>query len=198
MDSLLKAKFFEIQKNRGGHKMNFLAKKSWSPYITGTLIGLLAVSTYYTAARPMGVARAFSQTTAMLQEIFVPEYVKGNEYIQDTMPMVLKDTGIDWVWMLVVGIFIGAFISSKVSGDFKKEIVPELWKKRFGTGKIKRLITSFIGGVILLFGALLAGGCTTGLGINGCLQLALSGWIFFMVVFISGIITANIIYRGIK
>jgi uncharacterized membrane protein YedE/YeeE len=178
--------------------MNFLAKKSWSPYITGTLIGLLAVSTYYTAARPMGVARAFSQTTAMLQEIFVPEYVKGNEYIQDTMPMVLKDTGIDWVWMLVVGIFIGAFISSKVSGDFKKEIVPELWKKRFGTGKIKRLITSFIGGVILLFGALLAGGCTTGLGINGCLQLALSGWIFFMVVFISGIITANIIYRGIK
>jgi uncharacterized membrane protein YedE/YeeE len=178
--------------------MNFLAKKSWNPYIAGALTGILAVSTFYTAARPMGVAGAFSQTAAMIQEIFVPEYVKNNAYIQETMPMVIEGSGIDWLWMLVIGIFLGSFISSKMSGEFKKEIVPELWKSRFGPGKIKRLTTAFLGGVILLFGARLAGGCTTGHGINGCMQLALSGWIFFMVVFLSGIITANIIYRRAK
>jgi len=174
--------------------MEFLQKKSWSPYIAGALIGLLAVFTFYTADRPIGVSRAFSQTAAMIQEVFAPEYVRGNEYIQEAMPMVIKGVGIDWLWMLVLGIFIGALISSTMSGEFKKEVVPELWKSRFGSGKTSRLIAAFIGGVLLLFGARLAGGCTAWHGINGSLQLALSGWIFFMVVFITGIITARIIY----
>ena len=178
--------------------MNFLRKKAWSPYIVGALIGLLAMSTFYTANRPIGIAMAFSQTTAMIQKFFVPEYIKGNEFVQKTMPVVAKGTGIDWLWMLVLGVFIGAFISSRMSGEFKKEFVPELWKSRFGSGRIKRLIAAFLGGVILLFGARLAGGCTTWHGINGSLQLALSGWIFFMVVFITGIITAGIMYRGVK
>lgn len=178
--------------------MNFLKRKSWNPYIVGALIGLLAVSTFYTANRPMGIAMAFSQTTAMIQKFFIPEYVKSNEFIQKAIPVVAKGAGIDWLWMLVLGVFIGAFISSKISGEFKKEVVPELWKKRFGPGKTKRLITAFLGGSMILFGARLAGGCTTWHGINGSLQLALSGWIFFMVVFITGIITARIMYRGVK
>ncbi len=178
--------------------MKFLRRKSWNPYVAGALIGLLAVSTFYTADRPMGLSKAFSQTTAMIQEVFAPEYVRGNEYIQKTMPAVIKGIGVDWSWMLVLGVFIGAFISSKMSGTFKKEVVPELWKSRFGSGKTKRLITAFLGGVMLLFGARLAGGCTAWHGINGSLQLALSGWIFFMIVFITGIITTKIIYRGVK
>ncbi|GBD95898.1 MAG TPA: hypothetical protein ENG83_00820 [Nitrospirae bacterium] len=175
--------------------MKFLQKKSWNPYITGGLIGLLAMFTFYTVDRPMGIAGAFSQTTVMIQSIFVPEYVNNNEYIRKTMP---EGPGVNWSWMVFLGIFIGAFISSRMSGEFKKEIVPGLWKSRFGSGKVKRLITAFWGGVILLFGALLAGGCTMWHGINGSLQLALSGWIFFMIVFITGIINAGILYRGVK
>jgi hypothetical protein len=178
--------------------MKFLKKKSWSPYVAGILIGLLAISTFYTADRPIGISKAFSQTMVMIQKVFIPEYVRDNEYIQETMPMVIEGIGVDWLWMLVLGIFIGAFISSKMSGEFKKEIVPELWKSRFGSGKTKRLLTAFLGGVMLLFGARLAGGCTAWHGINGSLQLALSGWIFFMIVFITGIITTKIIYRGVK
>ena len=178
--------------------MNFLKKKSWNPYVVGVLIGLLSVSTFYTANRPMGISIAFAQTTAMLQEIFAPDYVRNNEFIQRTMPQVIDGVGIDWIWMLVLGVFIGAFISSWISGDFKKEIVPELWKSRFGSGKIKRLFTAVSGGTLLFFGARLAGGCTTWHGINGSLQLALSGWIFFLVIFIAGIITSKILYRGLK
>jgi hypothetical protein len=53
---------------------------------------------------------------------------------------------------------------------------------------------AFAGGVILMFGARLAGGCTSGHGISGSLQLALSGWAFFASVFLSGILTAFLIF----
>jgi uncharacterized membrane protein YedE/YeeE len=178
--------------------VSFLSKKSWNPYVTGALIGILAISCFYVAGSPFGVSRAFSQTSAMIQKYLAPEYVKNNEYVIDTMPTLLKGSGIDWTWMMVAGIFLGAFISSQASGEFKKEIVPELWKSRFGPGKVKRLSVAFLGGAMLLFGARLAGGCTSGHGINGSLQLALSGWVFFMIVFIFGIFTAKIMYGGMK
>jgi hypothetical protein len=45
-----------------------------------------------------------------------------------------------------------------------------------------------------MFGARLAGGCTSGHGISGSLQLALSGWVFFASVFVSGILTALMLF----
>lgn len=178
--------------------MGFLSKKSWNPYLTGVLIGILAVSCFSIAGSPFGVSKAFSQTSAMIQKFLVPEYLNNNDYARDTMPAVITGYGIDWIWMLVMGIFLGAFISSMASGEFKKEIVPELWQKRFGPGKIKRLSVACLGGAMLLFGARLAGGCTSGHGINGSLQLALSGWIFFMIVFIFGIVVARLLYGDMK
>jgi hypothetical protein len=45
-----------------------------------------------------------------------------------------------------------------------------------------------------MYGARLADGCTSGHGISGCLQLAVSGWLFFIVMFASGILTAKLLY----
>jgi uncharacterized membrane protein YedE/YeeE len=41
-----------------------------------------------------------------------------------------------------------------------------------------------------MYGARLADGCTSGHGISGSLQLALSSWTFFLVLFGAGIATA--------
>ncbi len=172
--------------------MKFFKMKKWNPYVVGTLIGVLSMFAFYTANKPLGVSTAFSRTAGMIEKVFAPEYVASNLYFQEKTPK------IDWQWMLVVGIFIGAFLSAKFSGDFKKVVVPKLWEKRFGGSKIKRLILSFLGGLLLLFGARLAGGCTSGHGISGTLQLAISSWIFFAVLFISGVITAKLIYGGMK
>lgn len=172
--------------------MRFLKMKSWNPYIVGALIGILSMFSFYTANKPLGVSTAFSRTAGMIERIFAPEYVANNLYFQQKTPK------IDWQWMLVIGILIGAFLSAKLSGDFKKVVVPKLWERRFGKSRKKRLLLSFLGGVVLLFGARLAGGCTSGHGISGALQLAVSSWIFFVVLFIAGIITAKMIYRGVE
>jgi uncharacterized membrane protein YedE/YeeE len=63
----------------------------------------------------------------------------------------------------------------------------------------KRYIGAFLGGALMMFGARMAGGCTSGHGITGTLQLALSSWIFVFVLFATGIATAWFIFgRGGK
>jgi uncharacterized membrane protein YedE/YeeE len=96
--------------------------------------------------------------------------------------------------MLVVGLALGAFVSSRLSGDTPAETVDGLWRARFGASRRKRYLVAFLGGVVLMFGARLAGGCTSGHGISGSLQLALSGWVFFASVFVSGILTALLLF----
>ena len=46
-----------------------------------------------------------------------------------------------------------------------------------------------------MYGARLANGCTSGNGISGGLQLALSGWVFLTVMFPTGILTAFLLFR---
>jgi uncharacterized membrane protein YedE/YeeE len=41
----------------------------------------------------------------------------------------------------------------------------------------------------------MAGGCTSGHGISGSLQLALSSWTFLVTMFVAGTITALLLFR---
>ncbi len=92
--------------------------------------------------------------------------------------------------MLVLGLLIGAWISAWLAGSYRVEHVPELWQSRFGSSKTLRYAGAFVGGVLVLFGARLAGGCTSGHGLSGGMQLAVSSWLFFAAFFASGIATA--------
>ena len=77
---------------------------------------------------------------------------------------------------------------------FRVETVPQVWRERFGPSATKRFLAAFVGGVLVMFGARLAGGCTSGHGISGSLQLALSSWTFFLVMFASGLVTAWLMF----
>ena len=72
--------------------------------------------------------------------------------------------------------------------------VPPLWKARFGGSSAKRLAAAFLGGAVMMFGARLAQGCTSGHGISGSLQLAASSWLFVIVMFPAAIGTAYLLY----
>jgi len=94
----------------------------------------------------------------------------------------------------VLGVFLGAFLSATVSGDRTNQTVPELWRRRFGGGVAKRLAAAFLGGGLMMFGARLAQGCTSGHGISGALQLAVSSWVFVVVMFAVATAVALLIY----
>jgi uncharacterized membrane protein YedE/YeeE len=97
--------------------------------------------------------------------------------------------------MLVLGVLLGAYVSSKLSDDRTvEERVPPLWRWRFGDKPIVRYAGAFAGGFIMMLGARIAQGCTSGHAISGALQLALASWIFAPIIFIVGIATAFLIY----
>jgi uncharacterized membrane protein YedE/YeeE len=52
----------------------------------------------------------------------------------------------------------------------------------------------FVGGVIVEYGAGIAGGCTSGLLISGGMLLAPAAFLFMGGMFASGIVTALIVY----
>jgi uncharacterized membrane protein YedE/YeeE len=82
------------------------------------------------------------------------------------------------------------------SGTFKiRWDTDSTWKKVFGASRLKRFVIGFFGAVILQYGASLAGGCTSGLAISGGMLLAPAAFIFMAGMFISGILTALVVYR---
>ncbi|MDD2353730.1 MAG: YeeE/YedE thiosulfate transporter family protein [Candidatus Caldatribacteriota bacterium] len=171
--------------------MEIFTLKTWSPYLVGAGIGILSWFTFLLSNKPIGCSTAFARTSGMIEQALTGKSVEKKPYYQK-FPAV-----IDWEWMFVLGIIIGSLVSAMLSGDFSLRLVPSLWMARFGVSFLPRFFTALIGGIVLGIGARWAGGCTSGHGISGTMQLALSSWIAVILFFISGVITAHIIYYGI-
>ena len=163
----------------------------WNPYLVGALIGVLSILTFSLADKPIGISTGIAQAAgACAIPVIGAEDVAANTYwAKKAVP------GWDYGSLFVLGTFLGALVSAVVSGSFKLESVPTIWRERFGSSVLKRMAGAFLGGAVLIFGARLADGCTSGHGISGSLQLAVSSWIFFITMFASGIVTAFILFR---
>ena len=168
--------------------MTFLTLKLWSPYWTGIGIGILSWFTFLLSDKPIGCSTAFTRTSGMLEQAITGKSVSNQSYYQKF------PTKIDWEWMFVLGIIIGSFFAAMLSGEFQLKWLPSIWVARFGPDVLPRILTALLGGIILGIGARWAGGCTSGHGISGTLQLAVSSWIAVIFFFISGIVTAHLIY----
>ena len=163
----------------------------WSPYAVGVGIGVLSWIAFAIAKDPLGVTTALSRVASLLALPFVgSDGVAANSYWK---PMPLS---LDYGVLFLIGLMLGAFVSSILSGSFRLELVPRVWKERFGGSVAKRFIAAFLGGVVIMYGARLAGGCTSGHGISGGLQLALSSWVFLGGMFASGLVASVILFRG--
>ncbi len=98
-----------------------------------------------------------------------------------------------WLMTFVLGMAVGGFLAGLTSRSPVRD-VPEIWERRFGPGRARRYLATFVGGFLLLFGARLAGGCTLGLFISGSTQLAVSGLYFGAVIFAVAMVTARVVY----
>jgi uncharacterized protein len=171
--------------------MEFLALKTWSPYLVGAGIGILSWFTFLLSDKPIGCSTAFARTSGMIEQSLTGRSVADQSYYQKF------PAKIDWEWMFVLGIIIGSLVSALISGEFQLRLIPSLWMARFGIDFFPRFITALVGGIVLGVGARWAGGCTSGHGISGTLQLAVSSWVAAILFFVSGILTARLIFYGL-
>jgi uncharacterized membrane protein YedE/YeeE len=167
----------------------------WSPYLAGALVGLLAIASVLVTTLLMGKSNYLGASTTFVRaagEIFNvidPEYVADNVYFTRTK---IK---IDWQFMLVIGIFLGALISSKLDKSFKLEGSPPIWRDRFGDSPWVRAVGSILGGIIAMIGARMASGCPSGHGLSGMMQLSLSSFVALPIFFLFGVIVANLLFK---
>jgi hypothetical protein len=127
-------------------------KKWWNPYFWGALNGLAIVASVWLTGKYFGTSTTFVRTAGMLESLVAPERVAGMPYFIKEPPRV------DWQWVFVAGIFLGALLAAKLFGDFRWKAVPVMWQKRFGPSRIKRGLVAFAGGAVAMFGARLADG----------------------------------------
>ena len=142
--------------------MNPFTRTSWSPNVVGAGIGMLSWFAFATADHPIGITTAFENTAALAEKAAAPQVEQTNPLFKKKAEEG-KSPKIEWEWMLVAGVFLGSWLSAKLSGDRTERSIPPLWQWRFGSSVAKRFAGAFFGGALMMFGARLAQGCTAGM-----------------------------------
>lgn len=169
----------------------FLTLATWSPYLAGAGIGVLCCLAFLLSDRPLGCSTAFVKASGLIEKAANAEKVAAMDYYREIVPRV------DWALMIIPGAIIGAFISVLLSGQFHIFWVPTLWETSFGPAPLPRVAVALAGGILLGFGARWAGGCTSGHGINGSIQLSLASMVTAGCFFAGGIAVALLLFRVI-
>jgi uncharacterized membrane protein YedE/YeeE len=172
---------------------NPFTMKSWSPYVAGLGIGMLSWFAFYTADKHLAITLQYEHIAAMAQTALAPEAAAANGYYPARAAEGLQPV-VGWYLMLLLGVFLGSWLSAWLSGSRSPMRVPPLWRWRFGDSAARRYSFAFLGGALMVFGARVAGGCTSGHGISGSLQLALQSWTFMLLAFAVAIATAFLIF----
>lgn len=129
-----------------------MEKGQWSPYLAGSLSGLVIVGSVWLTGKYAGASTSFVRSAGMIEQLFSPERVAQVEYFLKDKPI------IDWQWMFVAGILLGSLLAALTSASFKSQAVPDMWREKFGPSAVKRGLAAFAGGIVAMYGARLADG----------------------------------------
>jgi uncharacterized membrane protein YedE/YeeE len=122
-------------------------KKGWSWSVGGLLVGVLVILAWWASNQWGGRARGLSFSGPLAE--FLMFVLVGNSGAKNDLVFNLLGIGvISWSAVYVIGVPIGAFLSSKGLGEFK-------WT---APKQVDELIRVFLGGLVMGFGAAVAGG----------------------------------------
>ncbi len=157
--------------------------KKW--IISGILLAILNIVVFssFLTNRPIGASTTFPYLSDLITG------VTDNTYFNK-----IKTPG-NWEAIFLLGSFLAGLLISLIKREFKITLIYENWSKYKGNSNIKRVIWAFIGGFILILGARMAGGCTSGHILSGGMQVAISSLTFAIFVFIGLLITGKIFYK---
>jgi len=164
------------------HKKDKVKDRKW--FYAGIALALLEVIVFskFTTDRPVGASTSYP---------YVADLAAGltdNNYFQK-----IQTPGA-WEVIFLSGAFLAGLVISLWKRAFRFRLTYENWEKYKGPSSLKRGIWAFAGGFILIFGARMAGGCTSGHILSGGMQLAVSSLVFAVFVFAGLLITGKLFY----
>lgn len=130
---------------------HLLFEKRWHPFVTALLVGIIAI-----------IAWPLSEATGRMYGLGITG-PSGNllKYLVTGDAKLL-----DWGVFLIIGIAAGSYIAARGSGEFRWRI-PDF----------KTIRNNFVGGILMGFGAGIAGGCTIGNGLVNTSLFTWQGWV---------------------
>ena len=147
------------------------------PYFGGTVLGIVLFLAFFLTGNGLGASGAVSRIDAALEDTLAPTHV-------DNTPYLLKMAGgdknplDDWIIPLFFGTLLGGFTSGWIFGRLKLET-----NKGPNITNRTRYIMAFIGGTIMVYGARMARGCTSGQALSGGATLAAGSWLLMFAIF---------------
>lgn len=164
-------------------------KPFWPPLAAGIALGLVLLLTFVLTGHGLGATGASTRLAAWLGMEVAPAAITANEYLGP-----LAESGnplSSWISWQVVGVAFGALIAAFMGGRLRVQL-----DGARSVGSVKRVVTALVGGLLSGFGARVAAGCTSGLGLSGAATLGIAAFVFLGTFFVSGLIV-NRLVKGV-
>jgi uncharacterized membrane protein YedE/YeeE len=164
-------------------------KPFWAPWVAGIALGLVLLLTFVLTGHGLGATGATTRATAWLGLISAPQATHANAYLG---PMVERGSPLSsWITWQVVGVAIGALIAAFMGGRLRVQL-----DGARSVGSVRRVVSALVGGMLAGFGARVAAGCTSGLGLSGAATLGVAAFVFLGLFFATGLIASRLV-RGV-
>lgn len=160
----------------------------WPPLVAGLVLGLALLLTFVITGSGLGasgfVTRLAAQTTAWIAPGVTADNAYFGPFLKAGAPLA------SWITWEAIGVVIGAWLGSRGAGRISVKV-----ERGPSTSKGQRLAYALAGGVLVGFGARLARGCTSGLGLSGGATLAVAGFVFLIGFFVAGFVVSMMFRR---
>jgi hypothetical protein len=143
-------------------------KRGWGWLTTGIVIGLIGIIAF-----PVSAAAGRNYPLGIT--------AGWVNIVQNILPSI--DASFNWIGMLIIGIILGAAIASVIAKEFKVR-----------TPSLGTIVQTFVGGLLMGFGAVCSGGCNIGHVLSGVPQLSLGSILAAISIVLGAWITAYLMF----
>lgn len=158
----------------------------WPPLAAGVALGLVLLLTFVLTGHGLGATGATTRMTAWLGWTVAPAATQANSYLG---PLVESGNPLSsWITWQVIGVAIGALVAAFMGGRFRVQL-----DGARSVGTPRRLLAALGGGLVSGFGARVAAGCTSGLGLSGAATLGIAAFVFLGLFFATGLIASRLV-----
>ncbi|HEY5731991.1 MAG TPA: YeeE/YedE thiosulfate transporter family protein [Anaerolineales bacterium] len=147
------------------------------PYIGGMVLGIVLFIAILLTGNGLGSSSATSRIDALIVYTISPSHVDNNPYLLK-MAGGDKNPLNDWIVPVFFGTLLGGFYSGWLNGRLKF-----ITTKGPNISNRARWLMAFLGGVLFLYGARLARGCTSGQALTGGATLSAGSWVVMFAIF---------------
>jgi len=156
-------------------------------YVTGAvLLSILQIALFASSGSPWGVSGIFANWGAWLYRLVGGNvdkwYYFSSESAQATLNAGIMNHPGSWQNF---GIIAGALVAALLASQFKFKKIKSL----------KQVVAATLGGLLMGYGARLAGGCNIGALFSAISSMSVSGWVFAFFLFIGAFIGSKLLAR---